>query len=255
VDPLTDAARANARRTTVVLLAVVAAVGLAAAALLAVVGVVAAAGSPLLAVIVGPVLGGLAIGGLVARWIWSGAEKRVLQVLGARAVSASEEPGLHNLAEGLCASAGLPKPSLYVVDDDALNALAVGRDARRAAIVVTSGLLASLERIELEGVLAQELAHVKALDSRVGSVAAAFAPLGPRAVVAVMGFEREEAADAASIAFTRYPPGLLRALEKLAAGPTAVRSGAKVTSHLWFAPAPTVGVSLIHRIDALRELS
>ncbi|MGD9798090.1 MAG: M48 family metalloprotease, partial [Acidimicrobiia bacterium] len=142
MDPLTDAANANARRTTLVLLAVAAVAGAVVA------GLLAAVGQPL------PGLAaGLVVGGLAAAWAWAGAEARVLRVLGARPVGATEEPGLHNLTEALCAVAGLPKPGLHVVDDEALNALAVGRDPRRAALVVTTGLLASLERIELEGVL------------------------------------------------------------------------------------------------------
>jgi heat shock protein HtpX len=121
--------------------------------------------------------------------------------------------------------------------------------------VVTRGLLDGLERIELEGVLAHELAHVKALDSRIGTVAAALAPLGTWAVTTAVGEDREEAADAAGVAFTRYPPGLLRALEKLAGGPTGLRTGAKATAHLWLVPDPASGPALDHRIAALRELS
>jgi heat shock protein HtpX len=231
-----------------VLLAAAAAAGVVVAA------VVAAAGS----LPAGLVLG-IVVGCLVAAWIWSGAERRVLRALGARPVTEADEPRLHNLTEGLCVVAGLPKPALHVVEDDARNALAVGRDGRRAALVVTRGLLASLERIELEGVVAHELAHVKSLDSRAGTVAAALAPLGAWAVAAAAGPDREEAADAAGVALTRYPPGLIRALETLAAGPTAVRAGARATAHLWLAPGagpgPGATPSLTHRIDALRELS
>jgi heat shock protein HtpX len=227
-----------------VLLAVGVVVGVVVAAVLAVAGFL----------LIGVLLGAFA-GGLVAYWIWSGVERRVLRTLQARGVSAVEEPRLHNLTEGLCALAGLPKPGLYVLDDIACNALAVGRDGRRAAVVVTRGLLDGLERIELEGVLAHELAHVKALDGRIGGVAAALAPLGPWAVSAAVGEPREEAADTAGVAITRYPPGLLHALEKLAVAPTGLRTGAKSTAHLWLVPDPSSGPALAHRIDALRELS
>jgi heat shock protein HtpX len=241
---LTDAATTNVRRTTLVLLAVAAVVGLVVAGVLSIVGL------PLVGI-----AAGAAAGAGAAWWVWSGAETRVLRAIGAREVSAGQEPGLHNLTEGLCALAGLPKPTLYVLDDDARNALALGRDPRRAALVVTTGLLASLERIELEGVLAHELAHVKALDSRVGTLASTLAPLGQWVVSAVAGEDREEAADAAGVALTRYPPGLLRALEKLSTGPTVLRTGAKATAHLWLAPVPTASVTLVDRIDALRELA
>src|SRR3954453_6073449 len=77
----------------------------------------------------------------------------------------------HNLVEGLCIAAGLPKPRLYVVDDPAPNAFATGRNPKHAAIAVTTGLLDKMNRVELEGVLAHELSHVKNYDILVSTVA------------------------------------------------------------------------------------
>src|SRR3954466_15768395 len=77
----------------------------------------------------------------------------------------------HNLVEGLCIAAGLPKPRLYVVDDPAPNAFATGRNPKHAAIAVTTGLLEKMNRVELEGVLAHELSHVKNYDILVSTVA------------------------------------------------------------------------------------
>jgi heat shock protein HtpX len=77
----------------------------------------------------------------------------------------------HNLVEGLCIAAGLPKPRLYVVDDPAPNAFATGRNPKHAALAVTTGLLQMMNRVELEGVIAHELAHVKNYDMLVGTVA------------------------------------------------------------------------------------
>jgi heat shock protein HtpX len=77
----------------------------------------------------------------------------------------------HNLVEGLCIAAGLPKPRLYVVDDPAPNAFATGRNPKHAAIAVTTGLLAIMNRVELEGVLAHELSHVRNYDILVSTVA------------------------------------------------------------------------------------
>jgi heat shock protein HtpX len=77
----------------------------------------------------------------------------------------------HNLVEGLCIAAGLPKPRLYVVDDPAPNAFATGRNPKHAAIAVTTGLLAVMNRVELEGVLAHELSHVRNYDILVSTVA------------------------------------------------------------------------------------
>lgn len=77
---------------------------------------------------------------------------------------------LHNIVEGLSLAAGLPKPGVYRVDDDAPNAFATGRDPAHAAIAVTSGLMDKLSRDELEGVIAHELAHVKNRDTLVMTV-------------------------------------------------------------------------------------
>ncbi|MEJ7583158.1 MAG: M48 family metalloprotease [Acidimicrobiales bacterium] len=78
---------------------------------------------------------------------------------------------LHNLVEGLCIASGLPKPRVYVVEDDAPNAFATGRDPKHAAIAVTTGLLAKLNRVELEGVVAHELSHIKNYDILVSTLA------------------------------------------------------------------------------------
>src|SRR6516164_917391 len=77
----------------------------------------------------------------------------------------------HNLVEGLCIAAGLPKPKLYVVNDPAPNAFATGRNPKHAAVAVTSGLLEKMNRVELEGVLAHELSHIKNYDILVTTIA------------------------------------------------------------------------------------
>src|SRR4051794_16977835 len=81
---------------------------------------------------------------------------------------------LHNLVEGLCIAAGLPKPRVYVIDDPAPNAFATGRNPKHAAIAVTTGLLEKMNRVELEGVLAHELSHVKNYDILVSTLAVTF---------------------------------------------------------------------------------
>lgn len=78
---------------------------------------------------------------------------------------------LHNLVEGLCIAAGLPKPALYIVQDDAPNAFATGRDPDHAAIAVTTGLLERMNRVELEAVLAHELSHIRSFDIRTQTIA------------------------------------------------------------------------------------
>ena len=78
---------------------------------------------------------------------------------------------LYNLVEGLCIAGGLPQPRVYVVDDPAPNAFATGRNPQHAAIAVTTGLLEKLNRVELEGVIAHELSHIKNYDILVSTLA------------------------------------------------------------------------------------
>ncbi len=77
----------------------------------------------------------------------------------------------HNLVEGLCIASGLPKPRLYVVEDDAPNAFSTGRNPKHAAIAATTGLLDKMNRVELEGVLAHELSHIRNYDVLVMTLA------------------------------------------------------------------------------------
>ena len=93
-------------------------------------------------------------------------DRIVLGLSRAREVSEAEQPVLHHLTSALATGAGLPMPRMYVVDDLAPNAFSTGRDPQHASIAVTSGLLAKLDRTELEGVLAHELSHVRNDDIR-----------------------------------------------------------------------------------------
>jgi heat shock protein HtpX len=77
----------------------------------------------------------------------------------------------HNLVEGLCIASGLPKPRLYIVDDPAPNAFSTGRNPKHAAVAVTTGLLEKMNRVELEGVLAHELSHIRNYDVLVMTLA------------------------------------------------------------------------------------
>lgn len=182
---------------------------------------------------------------------------------------------LHNIVEGLALAGGLPKPRVYVVNDDAPNAFATGRNPEHAAIAVTTGLLAKMKRDELEGVLAHELAHVKNRDTLVmtlavtlvgtivlladillrslfwggrdsdrgGGLGIPFAILGvillilspiiAQAMQFAISRQREFLADAEAVSLTRYPTGLINALDKLRQDRTVVRSASRATAHLW----------------------
>ncbi|MBI2046488.1 MAG: M48 family metallopeptidase [Parcubacteria group bacterium] len=87
-------------------------------------------------------------------------DKIVLKMSGARPAKRETYRELWNIVENLSITAGLPMPKLYVINDQAPNAFATGRNKEHAAVAVTSGLLAILDRTELEGVVAHELSHI-----------------------------------------------------------------------------------------------
>ncbi len=89
---------------------------------------------------------------------------------GAREVDKAEAPELYRLVENLSITSGLPMPRVYVVEDPSPNAFATGRDPQHAAIAVTTGLLAKLDKPELEGVISHELSHVGNYDILLSSV-------------------------------------------------------------------------------------
>ncbi|MGB7295177.1 MAG: zinc metalloprotease HtpX [Candidatus Aminicenantales bacterium] len=93
-------------------------------------------------------------------------DKIVLAMSKARPVTKEEFPYLYNVVEGLTIAAGIPPPRCYVIDDTAPNAFATGRNPQNSVIVVTTGLLEKLNRVELEGVIAHEMSHIKNYDVR-----------------------------------------------------------------------------------------
>jgi heat shock protein HtpX len=206
-------------------------------------------------------------------------DKVALAASRAKPADGPEYRRYHNLVEGLCIAAGLPKPRLYVVDDPAPNAFATGRNPKHAALAVTTGLLEKMNRVELEGVLAHELSHVKNYDILVSTVAvtavgavALMADLGMRflwfggragrrdnndsgpigLILVVLAFallilapfaaqlmqfamsrRRELLADASGVQLTRYPPGLISALEKLQDDQAVVHHATRATAQMW----------------------
>lgn len=93
-------------------------------------------------------------------------DKVALAVTGAKEIQKRDNPQLFNLVENLCISSGLPTPAIYIISDPAPNAFATGRDPQHSSIAVTTGLLNTLEKNELQGVIAHELSHVKNYDIR-----------------------------------------------------------------------------------------
>ncbi|MBW2018252.1 MAG: zinc metalloprotease HtpX, partial [Deltaproteobacteria bacterium] len=102
-------------------------------------------------------------------------DKMVLAMYRARQVSPGEYPELHEIVRTLAQRAGLPMPKVYVIPEESPNAFATGRNPDHAAVAVTSGLLKLMDREELAGVLAHEMAHVRNRDILIGSIAATLA--------------------------------------------------------------------------------
>lgn len=216
----------------------------------------------------------------------------------AKLASREKHKMFYDLVEGLTIASGLPMPKLYVMPSQQINAFASGRDPKHAVICVTQGILDKLDRRELEGVLAHELGHIGNYDIRyitlvavlVGMVAIisemflyslffrrgggdsksmifiiigiALAILAPIVVYLVqmsISRKREFSADATAVKFTRYPEGLIRALEKIKhEHAPAEKKISKAIAPLFFAN-PFKNMARTHpsidkRIEALRRM-
>jgi heat shock protein HtpX len=225
------------------------------------------------------------------------ADSIALAVSRAKPADPQQYQRLHNLVEGLCIAAGLPKPRVYIVDDPAPNAFATGRNPKHAAIAVTSGLLEKMNRVELEGVIAHELSHVRNYDilvstlavTLVGSIALLtnigmrmmwwnggrvrregdrnggnplaliglvlliFSPIIAKLMQAAVSRKRETLADVSACQITRYPPGLISALEKLRDDTTVTHSATTATAHMWI-EQPMSGVGDAGKFGALNRM-
>jgi heat shock protein HtpX len=135
-----------------------------------------------LVLFIGQLLGGNQ--GMVIAFIFAGAmnfasywysDKIVLKMYQAREVTPESAHEIYSIVGGLCQRAKLPVPKIYIIPQDTPNAFATGRNPEHAVVAVTSGLLKLLDRQEIAGVLAHELAHVKNRDILIGSIAATMA--------------------------------------------------------------------------------
>ncbi len=133
-------------------------------------------------VIIGGVLGGkggatiafvIAFVMNFASYWWS--DKIVLKMYKAQPVTMNDAPELYSDVQELAQNAGLPMPKVYIVPEKAPNAFATGRDPEHGVVAVTQGIMQALDRNELKGVLAHELAHIKNRDILIGSIAATVA--------------------------------------------------------------------------------
>jgi len=183
-----------------------------------------------------------------------------------------EDRQLFNIVTEMAVAAGVPRPQIYVIPDPAPNALATGRDPAHAAIGVTQGALDLLDREETQGVVAHEMAHIANRDTLVMTVVGILvgglvmladwarraltitgdrrrrgsvllvvlvvvltlvAPLLSRLIAMAISRQREYLADATGAELTRNPIGLARALEKIGAATTPLRTATRGTAHLF----------------------
>ncbi|MCD6463971.1 zinc metalloprotease HtpX [Candidatus Woesearchaeota archaeon] len=178
----------------------------------------------------------------------------ILAMSHAKPVSKKQDPFLVNTVEGLAIAAGIPTPKVYMIEEDSINAFATGKDEKHSVVCITSGARKKLSRLELEGVIAHEISHIKNRDVKVMMLAAVLvgvvvmisdimlrsfwfsrrderrdsglmilialvlallAPLIAQIIKLAISRQREFLADASAVKLTRYPKGLADALRKI----------------------------------------
>lgn len=177
-----------------------------------------------------------------------------LKMNGAEPISKKDAPEFYSVVESLSITAGLPMPKLYIINDSSMNAFAAGTNPENSVICVTTGLLENMDKVEIEGVMAHEISHIKNYDIRVSMAAVALTAVigmlsdivlrfiflndddddSKNPITLILGLffvlispllatitrlaisrQREFLADATAVSLTRYPDGLISALEKL----------------------------------------
>jgi heat shock protein HtpX len=113
-----------------------------------------------------------AIGNFFAYWF---SDKMVLRMYNAKEVDESSAPQFYRMVRDLAARAEMPMPRVYLIQEDAPNAFATGRNPQNAAVAATTGILRALDERELRGVMAHELAHVKHRDILISTISATMA--------------------------------------------------------------------------------
>ena len=202
-------------------------------------------------------------------------DKLVLLTTGAQPADKKKFFDFYTVTENLALAAGLPALKLYVINDPSPNAFATGRNPKHAVICVTTGLLQTMDRTELEGVIAHEMSHVKNFDILLASIVAVLVgtlalisdwvirsmwwrrgsddersnrnpiflvlfiisliltPIIATIIQLAISRRREYLADASAVLLTRYPEGLVRALEKLNNNSQPLRRVTSSTAHLF----------------------
>lgn len=199
-------------------------------------------------------------------------DKMVLSLNGARIATKEEFLQLNEILEGLCIAANLPLPKLYVIESNALNAFATGRNPKNSVICVTTGLIKKLDKNEMEGVLAHELSHIKNYDILVSTVAIVMvglvsiladlfshgfyrtddgdddrnpilmiiglifiilSPIFANLLNLMISRNREYLADATAVSLTRNNEGLIKALQKIDEDTNVLKTANETCSSLY----------------------
>ena len=251
------------------------------------------AGMTALIVLIGNLLGGRQ-GMIIAFLLAAGmnffsywySDKVVLRMYRASAVTPQQAPEIYEMFGYLAKQAGLPMPKIYIIPEQAPNAFATGRNPENAVVAVTQGLLNVMDREEVMGVLAHELAHVKNRDILIGSIAATMAgaimilasmarwsaifgggrrddnegglgavglilmsviaPLAAMVIQMAVSRSREYMADASGAEFVGNPENLARALEKLGAYSSRIPMQANPSTAHMFITNPLSGKSMMN---------
>lgn len=206
---------------------------------------------------------GAAAAAATAAWLWHRSPGAALRALGASSGGGGGSTRLANVVENLCAVNGLAEPHLHVTERSDPNAAVVGRRRSDSHLVVTRGLLESLDRLELEAVVARELCQIRR-GVRGATVLAGVAGLlgsGPAVgwfVSRLFDSRHVIDDDLEAIRLTRYPPALSSALTKIAEG--SLNGSAPASRHLWLVAPPArpgataVQPSVSLRVAALEEI-
>ena len=196
----------------------------------------------------------------------------VLYMSGAKPVSREIAPGFYAAVETISITAGLPMPKLYIIDDESPNAFAAGTNPEKSIICATTGLLNIMNKSELEAVVAHEMSHIKNYDIRVSMAAVALTSVieliselvlrffiwsdddndNRNPLIVVLGLlfvmispllalvtrlaisrQREFLADATAVLLTRYPEGMISALQKLKNNGKPLRKQNSTTANLF----------------------
>ena len=211
----------------------------------------------------------LVVAAVMNGFTWWNSDRMVLRMHNAQEVAPGDRFGLHDLVAVLARNAGLPQPKVYIMNTEQPNAFATGRNPENAAVAVTTGLIRSLTREELAGVVAHELAHIRNHDTAIMTVTATFAgaismlanfalffggsrerlgligtlmmmflaPMAAALVQMAISRTREYAADKAGAEICGHPMWLASALQKIAMGAARIDNHAAernpATAHMF----------------------